>query len=213
VVGKKIVMAATGFVLCGFVLGHMLGNLQIYLGPDQLNAYGEKLHSLGRLLWLIRGFLLLCAALHVLAAVQLAWRNKIDARPIAYIKKAAVGSTYAARTMLWSGPIVGAFLVYHLLHFTTGALHPDFRMNGLAPDVYHNVVAGFQQPAASLFYLIAMVLLGFHLQHGVWSMFQSLGVAHPRYTLWLQRVALGFAAVVVLGNCSIPIAVLTGLVK
>jgi len=208
VVGKKVMMAATGCVLCLFVLGHMLGNLQIYQGAEKLNHYAALLQGLGAGLWAVRLVLLACVGLHILSAYQL-WRLKLDARPVAYLKKATVATSYAARTMIWSGPIVLAFIIFHLLHFTTGQAHPDFRHG----DVYHNVVAGFRQPAASLFYIAANILLAIHLYHGAWSMFQSVGVNHPRYTPWLKRLAKVYAWVIGAGNVSIPLAVLTGLVK
>lgn len=208
VVGKKVVMAATGCVLCLFVLGHMLGNLQIYQGADKLNQYAAFLQGLGAGLWAVRLVLLACAGLHIISAYQL-WRLKLDARPVSYVKKATVASSYAARTMIWSGPIVLAFILYHLLHFTTGQAHPDFRHG----DVYHNVIAGFSRPAASLFYIAANIMLAIHLYHGAWSMFQSVGVNHPRYTPWLKRLAKAYAWVVGIGNVSIPLAVLTGVVK
>ncbi len=208
VVGKKVVMAATGCVLCLFVLGHMLGNLQVYQGAEKLNHYAALLQGLGAGLWAVRLVLLACVGLHILSAYQL-WRLKLDARPVSYVKKATVATSYAARTMIWSGPIVLAFIIYHLLHFTTGQAHPDFRHG----DVYHNVIAGFSQPAASLFYIAANILLAIHLYHGVWSMFQSVGVNHPRYTPWLKRLAKVYAWVIGAGNVSIPLAVLTGLVK
>lgn len=208
VVGKKVVMAATGCVLCLFVLGHMLGNLQIYQGAEKLNQYAAFLKGLGAGLWAVRLVLLACAGLHIISAYQL-WRLKLDARPVSYVKKATVATSYAARTMIWSGPIVLAFIIYHLLHFTTGQAHPDFRHG----DVYHNVIAGFSRPAASLFYIAANIMLAIHLYHGAWSMFQSVGVNHPRYTPWLKRLAKAYAWVVGIGNVSIPLAVLTGVVK
>jgi len=208
VVGKKVVMALTGCVLCLFVLGHMLGNLQVYQGAEKLNHYAAFLQGLGAGLWAVRLVLLACVVLHVFSAYQL-WRLKLDARPTAYVKKATVATTYAARTMIWSGPIVLAFIIYHLLHFTTGQAHPDFRHG----DVYHNVIAGFSNPAASLFYIAANILLAIHLYHGVWSMFQTVGVNHPRYTPWLKRLSKAYAWVIGLGNVSIPLAVLTGVVK
>ncbi len=208
VIGKKIIMAVTGFILCGFVMGHMIGNLQLFAGPEKLNHYAALLQGLGGALWLIRGILLLSVGLHIAMAIQLTLL-KWDARPNAYVKKAAIASTYAARTMIWSGPIVGAFLVYHLLHFTTGQVHPDF----VKGDVYRNVVTGFQNPAVALFYMIANILLAIHLYHGVWSMFQSLGVAHPRYTPILRNVAMVYGYIIGIGNVSMPLVVLAGLVK
>lgn len=209
VVGKKVVMALTGFVLSGFVLGHMIGNLQLFQGPEKLNHYAEMLQSLGAALWLARFVLLAAAVLHVTAAFQL-WRLKNEARPQAYVKKANVATSYAARTMIWSGPIVGAFLIYHILHFTTGQALGDQFIKG---DVYHNVIVGFQNPAASFFYIIANILLAIHLYHGVWSMFQSLGVNHPKYTPKLKTLAKVYGWVIGIGNVSMPLAVLVGLVK
>lgn len=207
VVGKKIVMAATGVILSVFVLGHMIGNLQVFLGPERINAYGRFLHGNMELLWPVRLVLLASVGLHVLAAWQLTILNNFKARPVAYLKKTAIASDYAARTMVWSGPIVAAFIVYHLLHFTLGTAHPNF----IEGDVYHNVITGFQVPAAALFYIVANILLATHLYHGVWSMFQTLGVSHPRYTPWLKGGAKAFGIVIGLGNCSIPLAVLAGL--
>ncbi len=207
-IGKKAVMAVTGVILFGFVVGHMLGNLQIFLGAEKLDAYAALLHSMPGVLWMARLVLLGSVGLHILAAVQLTLQSW-EARPRGYVKKEPVAATYAGRTMRWSGPIIAAFVVYHLLHFTFGAAHPDFQPS----KVYQNVVTGFQVWPVSLFYIVAMVLLGFHLQHGLWSMFQSLGFSHPRYTPKLKQFATVFATVIVAGNCSIPIAVLAGLVK
>lgn len=206
--GKKAVMAVTGVVLFGFVIVHMLGNLQVYLGPEKLDAYGALLKANAGVLWGARLFLLLATALHIWSAVQLAaLKNK--ARPVAYSKLQPTRSSYASRTMYWSGPILSAFIVYHLLHFTTGNAHPNFEEG----RVYHNVVTGFRNVPASLAYIVAMLLLGTHLYHGAWSMFQTLGVNHPRYTPLLKRFAAAAAAALVIGNISIPLSVLAGLVK
>jgi len=207
VVGKKIVMAVTGVILSGFVLGHMIGNLQIYMGPERINAYGRFLHSNMELLWPVRIVLLASVALHILSAVQLIILNNFKARPVGYLKKTSIAADYAARTMVWSGPIVACFVVYHLLHFTTGTAHPNF----VEGDVYHNVVTGFQVPAAAIFYIVGNILLAMHLYHGVWSMLQTLGVSHPRYTPWLKALAKVYGIVIGAGNCSIPLAVMTGL--
>jgi succinate dehydrogenase / fumarate reductase cytochrome b subunit len=210
-IGKKVVMALSGVVLFGFVIGHLLGNLQIYQGPDKINAYGAFLHHNTGLLWGFRVVLLTCVLLHIVASAQLTIRNW-KARPVGYKKRKAVGSSYASRTMFWSGPIIAAFVVYHLLHFTFGSAHPDFReLNGV-PEVYHNVITGFQSVPVALAYVVAMAMLGFHLLHGIWSMFQSVGVAHPFYTPLIKRFALLATTLIVLGNISIPIAVLTGIV-
>lgn len=212
-VAKKAVMALSGLVLFGFVLVHMLGNLQVFLppGPDgryALDVYGETLHKSALVLWGARSFLLLTALAHIVSAIQLA-QLKNAARPTAYVKQTAIVSTYASRTMYWSGPIVLAFLIYHLLHFTTGQAHPDFQHM----HVHENVIKGFSVWYVSLFYIVAMSMLCMHLYHGVWSMFQSLGLAHPSYTPKLKLAAKAFAAIVAAGNISIPLSVLAGLVK
>jgi succinate dehydrogenase / fumarate reductase cytochrome b subunit len=216
-VGKKAVMAATGMVLFGYVVAHLLGNLQIYSSdPDQINRYAAFLHnpSNALALWGARSFLLLCVVLHIVAATQL-WLQNRAARPIGYYKKDDVPASYAARTMIWSGPIIGAFVVFHVLHLTVGAVVPlqDVNGNPLTPDVRANVIAGFQDPAIAGFYILAMLLLCLHLFHGVWSMFQSVGISHPRYTPWLKRFAAICALAIAIGNISIPVAALAGWLK
>ncbi|HYO82113.1 MAG TPA: succinate dehydrogenase cytochrome b subunit [Bryobacteraceae bacterium] len=204
-VGKKAVMAVTGVLLFGFLIGHMAGNLQFFLGREVLNAYAEKLHALGPLLWLVRLGLLAMAVLHIVASVQLA-RLQRAARPVGYSRLSAQCSSYASRTMYWSGPIVLFFLIYHLLHLTTGTAHPAFE----SLNAYDNVVIGFKRPLTTLFYCVSMVLLGLHLNHGLWSMFQSLGFSHPRYTPKLRALARVFSLFLVLGFLAVPIAVLAG---
>src|ERR1700678_466071 len=209
-VGKKIVMAVTGAILFIFLIGHLLGNLQVYEGPAKLNAYGAVLHSIAELLWPVRIILLTCVPLHIIATVQLALLKK-RARPIGYSRKPAIASSYASRTMYWSGPIVLAFIIFHLLHLTTGYIHPGAAY--IEGAVYHNVVSGFQVWWVSLSYVVAICLLGLHLRHGLWSMFQTLGIHQPQYTARLQATALVIALLIVLGYISIPISVLLGLVK
>src|SRR5262249_40866936 len=143
-----------------------------------------SLRAIPALLWGVRVALLVSVILHITAAVQLSLLNA-KARPQGYVKKKNAGSTYAARTMMWSGPILLAFIIFHLLHFTTGQVHPDFH-EGM---VYHNVISGFQNIPASIAYIAAMLLLGMHLYHGAWSMFQSVGINHPRYTPWFRKFA------------------------
>lgn len=212
-VGKKAVMAVTGVILVGFVLGHMIGNLQIYLPPDAngeypIDKYGKLLHANAGLLWTARIGLLVSVILHIWSAAAL-WSLKRSARPTGYLKPNSLASTYASRTMYWSGPIVGFFIVYHLLHFTTGTVHPNFQLYA----VQDNVVRGFSVWYVSAFYIFAMVLLCMHLYHGVWSMFQSLGFNHPRYTPKLQTGAKLFAYAIAIGNISIPVSVLLGIVR
>ncbi len=206
--GKKAVMAVTGVVLYGFVFVHMAGNLQIFLGAQAFNHYAETLKAALPLLWGARTVLLLAVALHIVSAVAL-YRVKAAARPIGYVKQKPQVSTYASRTMYMSGPILAAFLVYHLLHFTLGQGGTPFD----ALDPYWNVVHGFQFPLVAGFYVLSMALLCMHLYHGVWSGFQSVGINHPRYTPLLRIFAKGFSLVVFLGFVSVPVGVLTGLVK
>jgi succinate dehydrogenase / fumarate reductase, cytochrome b subunit len=209
-VGKKIVMAVTGILLFAFVIGHLLGNLQVFEGPAKLNAYGAFLHSIGEFLWPVRIILLIAVTLHIVATVQLALRKK-RARPIEYSVKKAIASSYASRTMYWSGPIVLAFIIFHLLHLTAGYIHPGAAY--IEGDVYHNVVSGFQVWWVSLSYIVAVSLLGLHLRHGLWSMFQTLGIHQPQYTLRFKKTAMVIALLITLGYISIPISVLLGLVK
>jgi len=201
-------MAVSGLILFAFVLGHLIGNLQIYEGADKLNRYAVFLRSLPAALWGARITLLVMVLLHIWSSLQLAAR-KWNARPIGYKKKKATESSYASRTMYWSGPIILAFVIYHLLDFTFGTLNPNFQEG----DVYHNVIASFSVPVVSAFYIIAMILLCMHLYHGVWSMFQTLGFHHPRHTVILKRAAKVVAILIAVGNISIPVAVLTGLVS
>jgi succinate dehydrogenase / fumarate reductase cytochrome b subunit len=162
-------------------------------------------------LWAVRAFLLLAVILHITASVQLFFQNRA-ARPVGYVKKDDVPSSYAARTMIWSGPIVALFVIFHVLHLTVGAVGPSaHEIAANQPDVRYNVIAGFQNPVISGFYIFAMILLCMHLYHGMWSMFQSLGISHPRYTRKLKTGSAILAILIAIGNCSIPIAVMTGL--
>jgi succinate dehydrogenase / fumarate reductase cytochrome b subunit len=208
--GKKAVMAVTGAILFLFVIGHLLGNLQIFEGAAKLNAYGQFLHSIGEILWIVRIVLIGSVGLHIIVTVQLALRNW-EARPVKYSRKKAINSSYADRTMYWSGPIVLAFVIFHLLQFTAGYIHPESRF--IEGDVYHNVVAGFRVWWVSWWYIFSLILLGIHLRHGLWSMFQSLGLNHPRHTPVLKSAALAISVLIVLGYISIPISVLLRFVK
>ena len=212
-IGKKAVMAITGVMLVGYVFAHLLGNLQIYSSDaEQINRYAGFLHNPANAaaLWAARSVLLLAVALHIIAATQL-WLQNRAARPIGYVKKADLPASYAARTMIWSGPIVGAFVIFHVLHLTAGKVLELRELGPNMPDVRYNVITGFSNPWISGFYILAMILLCLHLYHGMWSMFQSLGISHPRYTPIVKKAAAVLAIAVAVGNCSIPIAVLTGL--
>lgn len=210
-VGKKVVMAVTGFIVFGFVTVHMLGNLQLFLGPEKLNAYARFLKSSPAVLWAFRGTLLLAVALHILSATQVTLQSWA-ARPEGYAVQRFRETTYAARTMRWGGPIIALFVVYHLLHFTTGQLHPT-APQFVATDVYNNVVHGFQVPWAAAVYLVAVAMVGLHLYHGVWSMLQTVGAAHPRYNRWRRVLAVTFALLVTGGMMAVPISVLAGWVR
>jgi succinate dehydrogenase / fumarate reductase cytochrome b subunit len=213
-IGKKAVMAVTGVILFGYVIAHLIGNLQIFSpNVDQINHYAAFLHnpSNAAALWIARLVLLAAVILHITAAVQL-WGQARAARPVAYAKKDDAGTSYASRTMRWSGIIVAAFVIFHVLHLTVGSvvpLAPEVAAN--EPNVRANVIDGFSNPAISGFYILAMILLCMHLYHGLWSMFQSLGFSHPRYTPKLKKGAALVAILIAVGNCSIPIAVLTGI--
>ncbi len=209
-IGKKVVMAVTGLILFGFVIGHMIGNLQVFLGAKALNDYSLFLHDFlhGAGLWIARAVLLVSVVLHIWAAYSLTVMNRA-ARQVGYREWKARESTYASRTMRWSGVLLLAFIIYHLLHFTTGTLHPDF----VPGDVYHNVIVGLRQAPAAIFYIIAMVALGFHLYHGSWSMLQTLGLNHPRWNKLRFAVSVALAAVVVVGNLSFPATILAGILS
>lgn len=209
-IGKKLVMGVSGAVLLGFVVGHMLGNLQVYLGPEAFNGYAEGLRKLPALLWAARGVLLAALVVHLWAAYSLTMANR-RARRVGYRETAPQASTYASRTMRWGGVTLLLFVIYHLLHFTFGvrAVHPRFQSG----DVYHNFVTGFQQPLVSLFYVLAMLALGFHLYHGAWSMLQTLGLSHPRYDHLRKGFAALLTTVVVAANISFPVAVMLGVLR
>ena len=209
-IGRKVIMATTGVILVVFVIGHMIGNLQVYLGPEAMNHYAvflrQFLHGAG--LWIARLVLLVAVILHIWSAASLTLTSR-RARAVGYRERQWTESTYASRTMRWGGVIILLFVIYHLLHFTTGTVHPDY----IHGDVYHNFVTGFRSVPVSLVYIVAMIALGLHLKHGVWSMFQTLGVSHPRYIRAAHGLAWAVAIVVVVGNISFPLAVLAGVVK
>ncbi|HEX7808054.1 MAG TPA: succinate dehydrogenase cytochrome b subunit [Thermoanaerobaculia bacterium] len=214
-IGKKAVMAVTGLILFGFVFGHMVGNLKMYLGAVHLNEYAHFLRVVGEplvppmtLLWIARVVLLLAVVFHIHSAYSLTMMNR-EARPIAYQSRNYVKATYAARTMRWGGVIILLFIIYHLLHLTTGNVHSDF----VKDDAYHNVVTGLRVWWIAAFYILANLALGLHLYHGVWAMFGSVGLTNPRFEAWRRTFATAFAAIITIGNLSFPIAILAGLVR
>lgn len=214
-VGKKVVMAVTGLVLVGFVIAHMLGNIKIFIGAETIDAYaaflremGEPLVPYGALLWIARAILLVSAALHIVAAVELTLMNR-TARLQGYETKKSLATTFASLTMRYSGVILALFIVYHLLHLTLGFV-------GFKPgefehlSVYQNVVAGFSVWYVSAFYILSMAALLLHLDHGVWSMFQTMGLNDARSTSVLRMTSRGVAILVFAGFISVPVAVLAG---
>lgn len=214
-IGAKFVMAVTGVGLFGFVIGHMLGNLQMFLGQDALNNYAKSLKDLGPLLWVPRIGLLVCVTLHILTAVRLTRENR-QARPMSYVSDGTVQATFASRTMFRTGVIILAFVVFHLLHLTFGAILPENYAleDGMQRhDVYSMTVLGFQNWLVTGSYIVAMVPLGFHLSHGVTSLFQSLGLHHPRYNPLIAKIGPVSAAIIVVGNVSMPLACLLGIVQ
>jgi succinate dehydrogenase / fumarate reductase cytochrome b subunit len=207
-VGKKVVMAITGVVLFVFVVGHLLGNLQIFEGPERVNAYARFLKSTGELLWAVRAMLLVALLLHIWAAIGVSLASK-RARPIGYAEKRDIETGYAARTMIWSGPLLFLYVVYHLMMFTFLTTGPGYSPT----DVYRNEILAFRQPAITAVYVFAMVLLGMHLYHGAWSMLHTLGISNPRYRRLRRLAAPAVAIAVTAGYIVIPLAVFVGVVK
>lgn len=218
-VGKKVVMAVSGAIFVLFVIAHMLGNMKVYLGPEAYNHYAEGLRELGDPflgrewgLWIFRVGLVGALLVHVVSAWQtsrMSWAARGSALGSRYRKRVALESHYASRTMRWGGVVLLLFITYHILHFTTGTLHPDFVIG----DAYHNFVAGFQVVPVSIVYVLAMVALGLHLYHGTWSAFHTLGWSGSAGDRLKRSIALAVALFVVLGNVSFPVAVLTGVVR
>jgi succinate dehydrogenase / fumarate reductase cytochrome b subunit len=207
-IGKKAVMAVTGLILFGYLIVHMLGNLQIFIGPEMMDHYAATLHGNPALLWTVRIVLIVALILHIWAWIQLAAIKKA-ARPGAYVKSANVQASLGSRTMSLTGPLIAAFVIIHLLHLTTGTIHPG---GFVELHAYENVVSGFTPPFA-LLYIAVMLLIGTHLSHGIWSMFQSVGFSHPRYTPLIKKFSAVFAWILVGGFISVPLSVLLGLVR
>jgi succinate dehydrogenase / fumarate reductase cytochrome b subunit len=231
-IGRKILMAVTGLVLIGFVIGHLIGNLQVFQNPDHLNGYAQFLHQLGPLLWIARIGLIVAVVIHIWAGVALSLENVKARGPEPYGVKHTIRATLASRTMKWTGLVVLAFLLYHLSHFTFGgaqsatfkdnlkpyAMQQEYRVAGFpvvhagaqVPDVHSMVILGFQNTVVSLFYIVAVGLLTFHLLHGFDSLFQTLGLRSTRWASGLRAVVIAFCIAYFAGNLAIPGAVLTG---
>lgn len=214
-VGMKWMMALTGIGLLGYILVHMIGNLKIFIGPEDLDHYAESLRTLlypifpkEGVLWLFRIGLSAMAIIHIWSATVLALRNRKARGSIRYEKKREYAAAdYASRTMLWGGVLIALFVLYHLADLTIGSANPDY----VAGDVYNNVVYSFERWPVALFYLVTMFFLALHIYHGAWSLFQSLGMANPRYDVWRRYLAVALALAILIGNSSIPIAVQLGI--
>ena len=213
-IGKKIMMAVTGVILVGYVLGHMIGNLKAFQGAEKIDAYGAFLREMGgpmlghnQALWLVRIGLLGAFVIHVVAALQLT-RTGQRARPERYRRKLdPEASTYASRTMRFGGIFLLLFVIYHLLHLTVGAVHPDFEHGA----IYHNLQVAFESSLTAGVYILAMTALGFHLFHGIWSGFQTLGLNHPTYNRYRRPLAVGLGIVIAVGFMAVPMAFFTGI--
>lgn len=219
-VGKKYAMAISGIAMMGFVLFHMVGNLKMYAGAASLNEYADFLKRLAYpiapkewVLWGLRGGLLAMLLLHLHAAWSLTRLNR-SARAVRYQgPRDYQAANFASRTMRWTGIVVLAYLVWHLLDMTFGVVNTvGAEGTFVREEVYDNVVRSLDRPLVAAFYVVANVLLGIHLFHGAWSIFQSLGWNNPRFNSWRRGFAVGFATVVVVGNVSFPVAVLAGIV-
>lgn len=210
-VGKKALLAVSGAILFGFVIQHMLGNLQVFLGPEVYNHYAENIKSNPALVWGVRLVLLLALITHVVLVIQLYTRS-LAARPIGYRVKKNIVTSYAAATMKYSGPALLLYILFHLAHFTAPGLSlGDREFNPIDP--YSNFVSSFQVPWVTLLYVAANLLLGMHLYHGGFSLLQSLGLNHPRYNRLARLGARAFAYLVTAGNVVMPLSVLFGLIR
>lgn len=214
-VGKKVVMAVTGIVLWGFVLAHMIGNLKVLQGAESMNGYAEWIREVAYpvlpnegALWIFRAVLLVAVLLHVWAAWSL-YRTSASAREVPYRNQEHISFSYASKTMRWGGVIILLFVIYHILHFTTGQAHRDF----VAGDVYRNFLVAFQNPWVLGAYLLAQAALGLHLYHGIWSLMQTLGLNHPRYNRYRRPVAAGFAWLIFIGFMTPPLLVFAGVIS
>ena len=207
-------MALTGVGLIGFVLGHLLGNLQVFAGQDVFNAYAAFLKGLGPMLWVMRLGILAFVVIHIATAISL-WKDNSAARPESYKKEETVQASFASLYMMQSGMVLLIFIIIHLLHFTLGVMQPEF-FSLLDPqgrhDVYSMLIHGFQTKGYSLIYIVAMILLALHLRHAMASLFQTLGINGPRITPVIEKGAIALSTIIAVGYISIPLAVLLGII-
>jgi succinate dehydrogenase / fumarate reductase cytochrome b subunit len=215
-VAKKWLMAITGIMLMGFVFAHMIGNLKMYLGAEHIDDYAEWLRDVGEpvfprtfLLWVLRVGLAAAFVIHIVAAAQLTRMNH-KARPDKYkAPRDYAAANFASRTMRWTGVIVGLFVIFHLLDLTWGQTGADFTRG----EVYENIIHSFERVPVAIVYILANIALGIHLYHGSWSLFQSLGWNNRTFNDWRRIFAIGFASIIVIGNVSMPLMVVTGVVN
>lgn len=216
-IGKKWVMAVTGILLMGYVFAHMAGNLHLYQGAQEFNEYGEFLRELlvplvprTWALWALRIGLIAAFAFHIHSAYSLTLMNRRARAAGRYVApRDWQAANAASRSMRWTGVVIALFVIWHLTDLTWGTVNPDF----VRGDVFRNLVASFERPANAALYIVANIALGLHLYHGGWAMFQSLGLNNPRWNSWRRGFAAGFAGIVMIGNLSFPVAVLTGAVS
>ena len=214
-VGKKVLMAVTGFVWFGFLVGHLVGNLKLYNGADHFNEYAHHLREIGvpllppeGYLWAFRAFVFTAFLIHVLMAWQTSSASWA-ARSTKYRKQESLSFSMMSRFMRWGGVFILTFMVFHILHLTTGQLHPNF----VEGEAYANTIVGLSNPFVAGFYVLAVVAVCAHLYHGLWSMFQTMGAAHPKYHRFRRPFAVIMAALLFVGFVSIPVAVLAGFLK
>lgn len=214
-VGKKVIMAVTGFVWFGYLVAHMAGNLKAFFGEDSFNSYAEHLRLIGvpflpetGFLWPFRAFIFVALVVHVWMAWETS-RKSQAARTVAYRQKENINFNWASATMRWGGVLILVFIVYHILHLTVGWVHPDF----VYGDAYGNLVRGLSNPVVAVFYIVSMAAVCAHLWHGLWSMLQTLGADHPKYESLRRPFATGMALLIFFGFISIPVAILAGLVS
>lgn len=208
-IGKKVVMGVTGLIGLGFTIGHMAGNLQAFSGAEKLDAYAALLQGpLHEIVLIARVVLVLAVILHIVAAYQLTMLSRA-ARPVGYVKRTPQVSTLASRTLRWGGVLLLVFLVFHILHFTIGSVHPDF----VAGKVYQNLVTGFAVKWVAVFYLVAMIALGMHLYHGAWSSMRTLGVSNRSAHPLKRYLPVVLAVVISFGFAAIPLAFLLGVLR
>ena len=216
-VAKKWTMAISGIILLGYIAAHMVGNLKVYLGPESIDQYGESLRELGghlvpeeHMLWILRIGLAIAFGIHVHAAYSLTRKNMKARGKVRYdVPREYLAANYASRTMRYSGVIVFLFIVFHVADLTLGTANPDF----VSGEIYHNMIASFEQVPVAIAYIVANLALGLHIFHGVWSLFQSIGANNPLYNKWRRYLAWGFTALIVAGNLSFPLAVQFGIIS